>query len=140
MTLAQALTLAGCSPAPAPVKADPPVATSEGQAAAKVVERYFVLVESGHSAEAAKLRRDGLVFDVRRYDRLNAQVGEAGRVEGAAGSLYVDVPVVLVGQLVGGGAYRASGKATLRRSNDVPGATAEQREWRIEKIDVMTGY
>ena len=59
-------------------------------------------------------------------------------MEGAAGSLYVDVPVVLYGRYATGGEYHASGKATLRRANDVPGATAEQRAWRIEKIEVQT--
>lgn len=113
-----------------------PAAPGSGQAAARVVETYFALVESGRSAEAARLRRDGQVFDVKPYARLNAQVGGPRRVEGAAGSLYVDVPVVLYGRLVSGAEYHASGKATLRRVNDVPGATPEQLEWRIEKIEV----
>jgi len=115
-----------------------PAAAGGGQAAARVVETYFALVESGRSAEAAKLRRDGQVYDVRPFARLNAQIGGPRRVEGAAGSLYVDVPVVLYGRYATGGEYHASGKATLRRSNDVPGATAEQREWKIEKIEVAT--
>lgn len=109
-----------------------------GQAAARVVETYFALVESGRSAEAAKLRRDGQVYDVRPFARLNALIGGPQRVEGAAGSLYVDVPVVLYGRYAAGGEYHASGKATLRRANDTPGATAEQREWRIENIEVKT--
>jgi membrane-bound inhibitor of C-type lysozyme len=111
-------------------------AAGSGQAAARVVETYFALVESGRSAEAAKLRRDGRVYDVRPFARLNALVGGPRRVEGAAGSLYVDVPVVLYGRYASGGEYHASGKAMLRRANDVPGATAEQRAWRIETIEV----
>lgn len=98
------------------------------QAAGRVVETYFALVESGRSAEAAKLRRDGQVYDVRPYARLNALIGRPRRLEGAAGSLYVDVPVVLYGRLATGGEYHALGKATLRRSNDAPGATAEAKE------------
>jgi hypothetical protein len=29
-----------------------------------------------------------------------------------------------------------SGKAVLRRVNDVPGSTPEQRRWRIERIEL----
>jgi membrane-bound inhibitor of C-type lysozyme len=115
-----------------------PSAPGSGQAAARVVETYFALVESGRSAEAAKLRRDGQVYDVRPFARLNALIGGPRRVEGAAGSLYVDVPVVLYGRYATGGEYHASGKAILRRANDTPGATAEPREWRIEAIEVKT--
>ena len=115
-----------------------PAAPGSGQAAATVVETYYALVESGRSAEAAKLRRDGEVYDVRPFARLNAQVGAPGPVEGAAGSLQVEVPVVLYGRFATGGEYHASGKATLRRANDTPGATAEARTWRIEKIEVKT--
>jgi hypothetical protein len=115
-----------------------PAAAGSAQAAATVVETYFALVESGRDAEAAKLRRDGRDFDVKPYARLNAQVGAPSRLEGAAGSLFVEVPVVLYGRYVTGGPYHASGKATLRRVNDVPGATAEQLAWRIEKIEVAT--
>jgi hypothetical protein len=46
--------------------------------------------------------------------------------------------VALDGRYVTGGEYRAVGKATLRRVNDVPGATAEQLKWRIERIEVAT--
>ena len=35
-----------------------------------------------------------------------------------------------------GAEARWRGEATLRRSNDVPGATAEQRAWRIERIEL----
>ena len=62
--------------------------------------------------------RDGEVYDVRPFARLNAQVGAPGPVEGAAGSLQVEVPVVLYGRFATGGEYHASGKATLRWDAD----------------------
>lgn len=137
MRLAGALMLvlgaAGCSP-PAPPAVEPstPAEAADREAAAQVVRTYYALVESGRAAEAARLRRDGQVFDVTPFDRLNAQVRTGRRVEEAAGSLYVDVPVVLVGRYDTGAEYRASGRVTLRRSSDAP--------WRIEKIAVTTGY
>ena len=113
-----------------------PAAAGGAQAAATVVETYYALVESGRSSQAAALRSDGQVMDVRAYDTLHAEVGAPGRVEGAAGSLYVDVPVVLYGRYAAGGPVRLSGKVTLRRANNIPGATADELRWRIAKIAV----
>lgn len=56
------------------------------------------------------------------------------RVEGAAGSLYAEVPVTLTGETIGGEAFKRTGTITLKRVNDVPGATPEQLRWHI--IDV----
>ena len=113
-----------------------PAAPGSAQAAATVVETYYAFLESGRPAEAAKLRRDGKPEDLTAFAQIHAQVGAPGALEGAAGSSYVQVPIVLYGRYASGAEYHASGKATLRRVNDVPGATAEQLKWRIEKIEV----
>ena len=109
-----------------------------GQAAYAVLETYYALVESGRTADAARLRIDGREEDLKPFATLHAQVGGAGPVEGAAGSLYVSFPVVLYGRYATGGEYHRSGRATLRRVNNVPGATAEQLKWRIEKIELTS--
>jgi membrane-bound inhibitor of C-type lysozyme len=113
-----------------------PFTPESAQGAANVLQTYYALVESGKVAEAAKLRTDGREEDLKPFASLHAQTGGPGPIEGAAGSLFVEVPVVLYGRFVTGGEYHASGKATLRRVNNVPGATAEQLRWRIEKIEV----
>jgi membrane-bound inhibitor of C-type lysozyme len=113
-----------------------PFTPQSAQGAANVVQSYYALVESGRTTEAAKLRTDGREEDLKPYASLHAQIGAPGRVEGAAGSLFVEVPVVLYGRYATGAEYHASGKATLRRVNNVPGATPEQLKWRIEKIEV----
>src|SRR5579871_3847627 len=65
------------------------------------------------------------------YDRggapLHLTVGK-GDAEGAAGSSYYEVPVTLRF----GDGKPETGTLTLRRVNDVPGATPEQLDWRIE--------
>lgn len=109
-----------------------------GQAAARVLETYFVLVESGKTEAAAKLRTDGVAEDLTPYASLGAQLGRPGPVEGAAGSLFVEIPVSVYGRYVNGEAYVKGGKAVLRRVNDVPGSTPAQRSWRIEKFDLET--
>jgi len=55
-------------------------------------------------------------------------------MEGAAGSTYITVPIVLYGTLNGKAANR-KGDVILRRVNDVPGSTDAQRRWHIERID-----
>jgi membrane-bound inhibitor of C-type lysozyme len=119
--------------------AEGPVSPKSPQAAARVVERYFALLEAGKPAEAAALRSDGRPPDLSPYRSYHAQVGAPGRPEGAAGSIYVEVPVVIYGRMKSGAALHQSGKAVLRRVNDVPGATAAQLRWRIERIELGAG-
>ena len=57
-------------------------------------------------------------------------VGATGRIEGAAGSRYIEVPVRIVARTRGGDRQEYSGKYTLRLSV-VDGATPEQRSWHI---------
>lgn len=55
-----------------------------------------------------------------------------GTAEGAAGSLYYTAPITLID-----GPRRVRGEIVLRRANDVPGATAEQLRWHIERLDLQ---
>ena len=57
---------------------------------------------------------------------LSLELGETS-VEGGAGSLYCEVATVLKAN----GRQPQSGKITMRRVNDVPGATADQLRWHI---------
>jgi membrane-bound inhibitor of C-type lysozyme len=113
-----------------------PFKPTSAQGAANVLQTYFALVESGKSAEGAKLRVDGELFDATPYDTYHAEIGAPGPIEGAAGSLYVEVPVVVYGRLASGKEFRQSGRAILRRVNNVPGATEEQLRWRIAWFDL----
>jgi len=113
-----------------------PFSPTSAQGAANVVQTYFALAEQGKTAEAGKLRRDGRPVDLGPYASYHAEIGAPGRIEGVAGSLYVEVPVVVYGRLKDGSELHRSGKAVLRRSNDVPGSTPDQRRWRIERLEL----
>lgn len=71
------------------------------------------------------------------YDRPERPALEAGKgtVEGAAGSLYYEAPVTLRF----GDAPPERGTLTLRRVNDVPGASAGQLRWHIERAAIGVG-
>ncbi len=113
-----------------------PFTPTSAQGAANVVQTYYAFIEKRSSVEAAKYRVDGVPENLSQYSSIHAQIGAPGAIQGAAGSLYVEVPVVLSGRLAEGAPFTRSGKVTLRRVNDVPGSTAAQREWRIDKIDL----
>jgi hypothetical protein len=55
-----------------------------------------------------------------------------GEEEGAAGSLYYAAPILL---LTHGGQARREGTITLRRVNDVPGASAASLAWHVERVE-----
>lgn len=111
------------------------------QGAANVVQTYFALVADKKYPQAWNLWSDGgkasgmsvkdfaTSFD--KYASYNAEIGAPGQIEGAAGSLYVEVPVVVYGKLKTGEPVNLKGPVRLRRVNDVPGATPEQLSWHI---------
>jgi len=126
--------------------AEGPFRPDSAQAAADVVQTYFADLGARQFAKAWALWAGGGAASgqpsaeafARRFDRYAqyaAQVGAPGAPEGAAGSSYVTVPVVIYGRLNTGTELHETGSVTLRRVNDVPGSTAEQRRWRIERIE-----
>jgi len=58
-----------------------------------------------------------------------------GDVEGAAGSLYYEAPIVVD---FGDGRPSKRGTIVIRRVNDVPGASGSQLFWRIERTSTLT--
>ena len=115
------------------------------QGAGQVLQTYFALIEQGKYADAYKLWSDGgkatgetagqFAKSFEAYREIHANIGGPGDMEGAAGSSYVDFPVQLYGRTKDGKEFNARGTMTLRRVNDVPGSTAEQRSWHVYKSD-----
>ncbi|WP_420902562.1 hypothetical protein [Sphingobium algorifonticola] len=70
-----------------------------------------------------------------QLSEIHANVGAPGKAEGAAGSLYVTVPVQVYARLKANGKpYYALRAVVLRRANDGPGSTTAQRRWHIARI------
>lgn len=71
------------------------------------------------------------------YDRAEAPQLTLGKgvTEGAAGSLYYEVPVMLRF----GDGMPEHGSLVLRRVNDIDGATPEQLRWHIERSTIGQG-
>jgi hypothetical protein len=123
-----------------------PYNAAGAQGAANVVQTYFALIGEKKYALAYALwdpgaaARPAVVADFARnlasYLEYRAQVGAPGSVQGAAGSSFVNVPVQVYGRRAGGSEFHSLGRVTLRRVNDVPGSTLQQRAWRIQAIEL----
>ena len=113
-----------------------PIDPKSAQGAGQVIQTYFALVEQGKTTEANKLWSDGAEkLDLSKYKEVHANIGGPGDMGGAAGSSYVDYPVQIYGRAKDGKEFNLRGTMTLRRVNDVPGSTEEQRKWHIYKTD-----
>ncbi len=111
-----------------------PIDPKSAQGAGQVLQTYFALAEQGKFTEANKLWSDGATkLDLAQYREVHANIGGPGDMEGAAGSSFVDYPVQLYGRTKDGKEFNLRGTMTLRRVNDVPGSTEEQRKWHIFK-------
>lgn len=89
----------------------------------------------GESGMASGLDAEEFEIAFSKYRTIDISFGEPRR-EGAAGTLYYEVPVTMTGELENGDAYRMEGPLLLSRVNDVPGASTEERKWHIEMSDL----
>jgi hypothetical protein len=125
------------------VVSEAPFTPDSAQGAAQVVQTYYALLEARKYVEAHKLWGPGsdladatFADQFTRYREYHAEIGAPGEIEGAAGSLYVEVPVRTYGVTTAGERFEVPGAVTLRRVNNVDGSTPEQRRWHIAKIDL----
>ncbi len=123
----------------------PSDSATSAAAAADVIRRYYAAIEAGDYPRAYRLWGNGgessgqtLEGFTRGFDEtahVEADVGAPGRVEGAAGSRYVDVPVEVRATTTAGEHQRFRGTYTLRRTV-IEGSTPAMRRWHITSADI----
>ena len=129
---------------PAPIE-EGSIDPDSAQGAAQVVQGYYGLLEEKRFEDAQDMwnpataigAQDDAHFAARfrGFSEIHANIGAPSEPEGAAGSLYVTVPVQVYGRIAANGKpWYALRQVTLRRVNDVPGSTEEQRRWHIQSI------
>ena len=137
------LTDTTATPAPPATDAvcDPPALTPEAArdetgatsillSLGKAIERKDFACAS-HLAGPGAIAEPSLVAQLRTLDAITFAF-ESGLIEGAAGSLYYQVPITITGTRADGSPYRWLGSTTLRRVNDVPGAASASLAWHFD--------
>jgi hypothetical protein len=116
-------------------KPRPTIDPKSTEAAEDLVSGLVALINSGKLNDAYMLfgpnappRAD---FDRELAPFSHVTQGAAGDQDGAAGSIYVSIPLTFTGPK----GSRRRGTVVLRRVNDVPGSTEAQRRWHIERLD-----
>jgi hypothetical protein len=123
-----------------PARPTPP-AEASALGAARRLQEYCDAVATKRYRDAYGYWSDGgkatgMSFDQFRdsfakYAAYDCHIGDPGDTEGAAGSIYVTIPLRVKGALAKGGGFVLEGPVDMRRVNDVDGSTAEQRRWHI---------
>ena len=67
---------------------------------------------------------------------VTVEVGKPGRPDPGAGSIYIEIPVTVTAVTTNGTPQRFRGSYVLRRVNDVPGSTPEQRRWHLHSANI----
>lgn len=103
------------------------------QIAAALERRDWPVVRSawGDHGKASGMTPQQFAREWEPYRTINITLGR-GQQEGAAGSSYYQAPVRVSGVKQDGQRYQLVGSMTLRRVNDVDGATPDQLRWHIE--------
>ena len=135
--------------APAEAESGPPApaaAHPDARAAVDTVRAYFEAIAERRFDDAWPLvapearpsgaTRADFAAAFADYAEYRAEVGAPGRIEGAAGSLWIEVPVRVSGRMTDGEAFDARGVVVLRRCNAVPGCGPAERRWRIEAENI----
>jgi hypothetical protein len=114
--------------------------SGDRDAAVEVIRAYYASINAGEyrtayhqwedSGRASGQSFDDFAAGYARTERVEVDIGTPGRIEGAAGSRYLEIPVVLRAATAAGARQRFEGSYTLRRSV-VDGAAPEMRRWHI---------
>jgi hypothetical protein len=120
------------------------LADSVGDPAA-IVGEYYAAIRAHDFLRAYRMWETSGQRGVRSYaqfeagfdstETVDAKVGAPGRVEGAAGSRFVTVPLEIDSRLRNGTRQHFTGTYTLRRVV-VPGASAAQRRWHLYAANI----
>ena len=135
------------SPAPSP---DAPVLTPEAERGetgaravlldwARALERgdyNRAHAQFGDGGAASGMSREDHARQWSQFRRITISA-PGGTMEGAAGSSYYRAPVTVEARRADGTVVRREGEVTLRRVNDVPGATPAQLRWHIISSELL---
>jgi hypothetical protein len=119
--------------------------STSAAAAIDVLRRYYAAINSrdfgraytlwGNDGVASSQTPEEFAAGFAETARSEIEIGDPARIEGAAGSRYVKIPVMVRAVTTRGEEQRFEGTYTLRRSV-VDGASAQARRWHIHTADL----
>lgn len=142
--LAGLVAIAGCaSPHERPAATDHAAvadSATDAQLAARAIRDYYAAIAAhdyrrawlqwGDSGRASHHTLEEFTEGYAATDSVAVTVGTPGRVEGAAGSRFVTIPVTIRAMTTSGDSQHFAGTYVLRRVV-VDGATPAQRRWHL---------
>ena len=122
--------------------------TLEQQKAAEVIRHYYNAInrknyKDAYADWAGRGAASGQSFEQFKKGFANTasvkvNIGQPGSINGAVGSLYIEIPVTITATTVNRKTQRFTGSYTLKRINDVPGSTPEQRKWHLYSAKITS--
>jgi hypothetical protein len=110
-----------------------------------VVRAYYDAIDRGDYARAYRLWGNDGAASRQTFEEfrggfaetasVEVETGRPGRIEGAAGSRYIEIPVSIAAVKRDGTKQRFEGTYVLRRTV-VDGATEEQRTWHLDSARI----
>ncbi|WP_334967059.1 hypothetical protein [Nostoc sp.] len=140
--------LIASSPTPAPVSPtqSPTNTKLPGQDAVQVIRDYYSAItrqdyKQAYSAwegngAASKQSFEQFKQGFANTTSVAVEVGKPGTPDPGAGSIYIEIPVTVTAIGTNGTPQRFRGSYVLRRVNDVPGSTPEQRRWHLHSANI----
>lgn len=133
-------------PAAAFLAAAAPAPSADQSAAVGVLNAYYAALNAGDFPAAYAIwGSDGAASGKSLADftagfaetkSTSVSVVRVGDLDGAAGSFFLPIDVAIEAVLKNGTRQHFTGAYTMRRVNDVPGSTAEQRRWHIQSASI----
>jgi hypothetical protein len=124
-----------------------PSAARDTSAPEAVLRQYYAAINAGDYRQAYTMWANAGEASNQTYEQFAAgfadtrsvqlAIGTPGRVEGAAGSRYVEIPVTVNAMTNSGERQQFEGVYVLRRSV-VDGASSEQRRWHLYRATLRT--
>lgn len=136
------------SPPQAPGSPMPSAANVEPrqQEAVQVIRDYYSAIDQRNYEQAYSAWADDGAASQQSFEEFKqgfvntastaVKVGEPGRIDGAAGSSYIEIPVTVTATTTDRTLQQFLGRYVLRRVNDVPGSTPEQRRWHFDSANL----
>lgn len=124
----------------------PKVGDESPAAALAVATQYYAWIAAkdfghayklwGHGGSDSNQSRAAFAQGLAKYTSYVGTTGTPGDVDPGAGQRYITIPVKVAAAKADGSKLSASGNMVLHMTGAVDGATAEQRSWHIQSIQL----